>query len=236
MKKTILIFSILLLLSVSFVLAEYGNPRLGNGILETEEVNPQIIELAKCYSSLNKIQQEITFAEYYFGFNKNGLSEECEEELDNLMDKKLWYQEVEDSFVDSDEDQFTDLEEKNEGTDLNNDEDFPWWIDFDGDGYNNDYEIIMGSDPLDDYNTPDWEDYDKDGFSDEFELIYNSNPQSSEDFPTIPSVDLIADEELVSEEVNKKKGWNWQIYLAIVLGVLLIIILMVYFIYYNKEK
>jgi hypothetical protein len=227
-NKQLFVTIFILLVCSSFVLG-YGNSRLGDGILENEEVDEQILELAKCYSLLNKIDDKISFDNYYLDFSKNGLPEECAFILEGIGGRKVWFEEHEDGFVDTDLDQFTDEEEKMEGTDPNDYDSFPWWIDFDGDGYTNDFELMMYSDPLSDFETPDWQDSDMDGFSDEFEISHKTNSQNSEDFP--------GPESFIEKEVQKPTAvsqGNWQIYLAMALGVLLLIFIIIYVYYHEK--
>ncbi len=206
---------------IATTVLSFGNSRLGDSILDLEEVNPEIIELSKCYSSLNKIEQ-ISFEDYYDQFKISGLSEECQFKISKLGDKETWYQNVEDLKEDSDEDFFTNLEEENAGTNPNDQDDFPWWIDIDGDGFSNEQELAQNGDPLDVVITPNWKDSDHDGFSDSFELEHNSNPENSEDYPM---------GEIVDDESS-----SLFLYLIIVGGLLLLIVLaVIFFIYYNKR-
>ena len=221
MKKTIYLFVFVIFATT---VLSFGNSRLGDSILDLEEVNPQIIELTECYSSLNKAEQ-ISFNDYYNNFKESGLDEECQSKLSELGAKETWYEEKQDSKEDDDEDFFTNLEEIEAGTDPNNEDDFPWWIDVDGDGSTNNYELFKGSDPLDVLITPTWKDTDHDGFSDSFELEQNTNPENSEDYPN----DL--------QETTASEESNLLLYLIIIGGLLLLIIFAVaLFVYHNKKS
>jgi hypothetical protein len=147
------IFIFLVLISITF--AE-PNPRLGEEISTFGEKG---LNLELCYSAwaLEQEDQSLKFVDYYNKYKNDELPEICTEYLEvaemNFAEGDeatiaLWYK-PESNPIDNDDDLFTNLEEQNAGTDPNNPEDFPWWIDVDGDGYTNQAELLDNVDPFD---------------------------------------------------------------------------------------
>jgi hypothetical protein len=135
--------------------------------------------------------------------------------------------------LDSDEDGFYNYEEHNFNTDKEDSNSVPWWIDLDGDGYRNLAELRGNSNSLNEDIMPGWTDTDHDQYSDKYELQVGNDPFDGQDVPEeTPFLGTYQSSEIQETKQNKN---GWQIYLAIALGVLLIVILTIYFVYYNKK-
>jgi hypothetical protein len=227
MKPTTTLVLMLLIALPLIYAEEYGNPRMDQGIASYgDEINSNVIELAKCYSDLKLIAKGISFSKYYEDFvAKKDLPADCKVRIEQLGDTD-WYQYYEDNLNDADGDDFTDVEEQREGTNANDYYDYPWWIDIDGDGYNNDLEILRGSDPLNPNITPDWKDSDNDGYGDSFEYERGSNPYDEFDVPQDVKSDTTGEE---------KSSFNWKLWALIILGIVLLIITLVYFLVIRKK-
>jgi hypothetical protein len=98
-------------------------------------------------------------------------------------------------------------------------------IDSDGDLFSDKEEITHGTDTNNPEDFPWWTDVDGDGFSNEEELFENVNPLDKENVPTIKIV----------KDDTVKKAFPWQIYLAIALGLILIVVIVIYFAYYDLK-
>ena len=188
----LIFFLIFSFLFISLVISA-PNPRLGEIIENTNS----IVDLATCYEQEVEDSTGLTFEEY---LNIGVISEDCKSTIDSL---EIAYQEqleyepgiiIKEGIPDSDGDKFNDEEEIEFGTNINDPNDFPWWIDVDGDGFTNEDELFENVDPLD-----------------------------KEEIP------------IFKDELPKNK-FPWLIYLAIALTIMLIVILAIYFIYYDKEK
>jgi hypothetical protein len=140
-----------LLLVVSIFAAP--NPRLGESVENPE----QVLDFAKCYDNSVEDSAGMTFEDY---FNQGIISEECQAVLDSL---EIAYQEQSEeerttlilkNLIDADGDKFDDEEEIRFGTDINNPNDFPWWMDIDGDGFLNEEELFEQTDPLEEGSVP----------------------------------------------------------------------------------
>jgi hypothetical protein len=136
--------------------------------------------------------------------------------------------------LDSDEDGFYNYEEYNFNTDKEDPNSTPWWIDLDGDGYRNLEELRGDSNSLNEDIMPGWTDTDHDQYSDAYEMQVGTDHFDGQDVPEeTPFVGTYQSSEI---QETKQTKTGWQIYLAIALGVILIIILAIYFIYYEKEE
>lgn len=145
-----IIYLIFVFSLVSLVIA-VPNPRLGE-VIDNPEL---ILNLASCYEAEMDDGIGLTREEYfqkYLGLNE--ISEDCygfliimetiyEEQLE--VESEIILEEI----LDSDGDKFNDEEEIASGTDINDPNDFPWWIDVDGDGFTNEEELFENVDPLD---------------------------------------------------------------------------------------
>ena len=109
---------------------------------------------------------------------------------------------------------------------------FPWYveennpIDSDGDMFTDLEEQNQNTDEFSPIDFPWWIDVDGDSYLNSFELSKQSNPLDKGDVPSSS----------VTEAVTKQITFNWQIYLAIGLGVLLIAFIIGYVIYKEKNE
>jgi len=198
-------FCILIILSSFAFAAQYPNPRLG----ETLQITDNLVDLETCFftGALDDEDKGLTFVDYYEKYKDLELPTICQDFMDM---SEIIYEEG------------SDYEDTGYVS-----EEFP--VDSDNDGFTDLEEDNSGTDKFNSEDFPWWIDFDGDGYINQEELLSNSNLFDSEDTPTSQNPDLGTTEPLT------KKKTGWQIYLAIALGVLLIIITITYFIYYNKR-
>lgn len=87
--------------------------------------------------------------------------------------------------IDTDEDGYSDAEEKAAGSDSEDPNSTP--DDIDGDGWSNADESMYSTDPTDPNDSPDTHDSDNDGFTDKEEGDYGTDPDDPDDNPGIDS-------------------------------------------------
>ena len=154
-KATLFLLFIVLLSTLTFAAP---NPRLGDNVAEFYEVS-LVVDLAKCYEQKVEDSEGLSFGQY---LEKGVISEDCQSTLDSLKTayeeqlKVDYTLEIPANVEDTDGDKFTDIEEMNSGTNLNDPADFPWWTDVDGDGFHNEDELFSNTDPKSKEDIPDF--------------------------------------------------------------------------------